>query len=304
MRTWTSQRADADLRITPPPVPIPSAPEPDPLPDQALPPMEIAQARPEMPRIEEGEPTFTTAEENREQAISESNPFLKLDLLNSPNFYDVLQISPRADLETIHRVYRILAARFHPDNPVSGDHERFLKLCEAYEVLSKPERRFQYDQALQIADKQPRPIFGRPAFTDDLEGELNRRYGVLALLYRRRRIHECSPGISTLDLEHTMALPREHLEFTLWYLRNKQYVQVLEDNSDYAITAIGVDHVESQMGKCEILQQLLTTGQPASKPADPSPTPAKDTGSRVGWRQAKSQKRRARKQASRELQTR
>jgi hypothetical protein len=37
------------------------------------------------------------------------------------DYYEVLQLSPKADLETIHRVYRIMAARFHPDNPESRD---------------------------------------------------------------------------------------------------------------------------------------------------------------------------------------
>ena len=33
-----------------------------------------------------------------------------------PDFYEVLQISPNADPDTIHRIYRLLAQRFHPDN--------------------------------------------------------------------------------------------------------------------------------------------------------------------------------------------
>ena len=37
------------------------------------------------------------------------------------DYYEFLQISPNADQDTIHRVYRFLAARFHPDNPDSGD---------------------------------------------------------------------------------------------------------------------------------------------------------------------------------------
>jgi curved DNA-binding protein len=32
------------------------------------------------------------------------------------DYYEFLQISPNADAETIHRVYRFLAARLHPDN--------------------------------------------------------------------------------------------------------------------------------------------------------------------------------------------
>ena len=32
------------------------------------------------------------------------------------DYYEVLQISPNADPDTVHRVYRLLAQRFHPDN--------------------------------------------------------------------------------------------------------------------------------------------------------------------------------------------
>jgi molecular chaperone DnaJ len=55
--------------------------------------------------------------------------------------YDTLQVSANADLDTIHRVYRILAQRFHPDNRDTGSAERFRALSEAYEVLGNPERR-------------------------------------------------------------------------------------------------------------------------------------------------------------------
>jgi len=33
-----------------------------------------------------------------------------------PDYYEDLQISPIADLETIERVFRLLAKRYHPDN--------------------------------------------------------------------------------------------------------------------------------------------------------------------------------------------
>ena len=36
------------------------------------------------------------------------------------NYYDLLQINPRAEVETIERVYRIMAARYHPDNQQTG----------------------------------------------------------------------------------------------------------------------------------------------------------------------------------------
>ena len=54
-----------------------------------------------------------------------------------PDYYEFLQISPSAENDTIHRVYRFLAARFHPDNHDTGDAERFFLLKQAYEVLSE-----------------------------------------------------------------------------------------------------------------------------------------------------------------------
>jgi curved DNA-binding protein CbpA len=63
------------------------------------------------------------------------------------DYYEFLQISPHANLDTIHRVYRFLAARFHPDNPESGDPELFRNVRTAYEVLSDPKRRAEYDES-------------------------------------------------------------------------------------------------------------------------------------------------------------
>jgi len=160
------------------------------------------------------------------------------------DYYEVLQISCNADGETIHRVYRIMAARFHPDNPKTGDVDRFLALREAYDVLSDPAQRAQYDRSRAANNEAPLPIFEMQDFIDGLEGEVNRRLGVLAVLYHHRRVGGSKPGISILELERCMALPREYLDFTLWYLRSKGYVSA-EDNSDYSVTAKGVDYLES-----------------------------------------------------------
>jgi len=59
--------------------------------------------------------------------------------------YEVMQLSPNADAETISRVYRMLALRYHPDNTETGNHELFLRLSEAYQVLSGPEARATYN---------------------------------------------------------------------------------------------------------------------------------------------------------------
>ena len=62
------------------------------------------------------------------------------------DYYELMQISPNAEYETVQRVYRMLATRFHPDNPNTGNADKFLRLNEAYEVLRDTERRQEYDQ--------------------------------------------------------------------------------------------------------------------------------------------------------------
>jgi len=182
--------------------------------------------------------------------------------------YEVLQIGRNADAETIHRVYRIMAARFHPDNPRTGNTDTFLLLKRAYEVLVDPERRAKYDHQRQAEDEGPLPIFELQEFVHGLKGEMNRRLGVLALLYNRRRANEDSPGMSMLELEKRMAFPREHLNFALWYLRAKGFV-TQQDNSDCGITAEGIDFIESKCSGDELIKRLLHAGPGVTFASEP-----------------------------------
>src|SRR5687768_17335528 len=103
------------------------------------------------------------------------------------DYYETLQISPNADPDTIQRVFRLLAQRFHPDNKETGDADRFRALHEAYSVLSVPEKRAQYDVHHQ-ALRQERWRFAASAKgASDFELEQQTRCTVLEILYARRR---------------------------------------------------------------------------------------------------------------------
>ena len=176
------------------------------------------------------------------------------------DYYEILQLSPKADLETIHRVYRIMAARFHPDNPDSGNQERFLLLSEAYRVLSDPAQRAQYDLLRGAECRRPLPLFQARVYVDEKEGEANRRLGMLCLLYAQRRRTPDHPTITLMDLEEVMAIPREYLEFTLWYLKQKKYVE-MNEGADFCLTASGVDYVEEHSHAQDLLVRLLASGR-------------------------------------------
>jgi hypothetical protein len=175
------------------------------------------------------------------------------------DYYEFLEISPHADAETIHRVYRYLAGRLHPDNPASGDTEMFRLLKTAYDVLSNPAKRSEYDAMCNREEPHVDPLDSSIDFMDSLEGELNRRMALLAVLYFRRRANPRLPEVSLEEVERRMGFPREYLDFTTWYLVKKGYV-TRADNSDFALTAEGVDYIETQRANLPVLNKLLTTG--------------------------------------------
>lgn len=67
---------------------------------------------------------------------------------NFRDYFQLLEIPRDASLEEVKRAYRRLARQYHPDlNPGDKEaEERFKQLGEAYEVLSDPEKRTQYEE--------------------------------------------------------------------------------------------------------------------------------------------------------------
>jgi hypothetical protein len=150
------------------------------------------------------------------------------------DYYEILQVSPKADPDTLHRVFRLLAQRYHPDNSATGDVNAFRAVAEAYKVLSEPEKRAAYDVSYQS-----RRLLRWQIFDQD------QRRGILELLYTARRNQPAQPAMTLHELEDMLGCPREHLEFSLWYLRENGLI-TRSDNARYSITAKGVDYAESE----------------------------------------------------------
>ena len=63
------------------------------------------------------------------------------------SLYDTLEVSENASAEEIKKAYRKLARKYHPDvNKDPSAEEKFKEINAAYEVLSNPEKKQQYDQ--------------------------------------------------------------------------------------------------------------------------------------------------------------
>jgi molecular chaperone DnaJ len=104
------------------------------------------------------------------------------------DFYKTLGVDQKADLKAIKNAYRRAAKRFHPDlSP--RDEERFKELQEAYEALSDPLRRKDYDREMaerswpadQHAATAREPPYGSFGHIEDLfssPGSLWQGFGV------------------------------------------------------------------------------------------------------------------------------
>src|SRR3989338_207255 len=61
------------------------------------------------------------------------------------DYYQTLGVKKDASPEEIKRAYYKMAHQYHPDKG-GGDEKKFKEINEAYQVLSDPEKRKQYDQ--------------------------------------------------------------------------------------------------------------------------------------------------------------
>jgi curved DNA-binding protein CbpA len=163
---------------------------------------------------------------------------------DSLDCYEILQLSPNATPDTISRVYRLLAARYHPDNAETGDPELFLQLSQAYQVLSDPHRRAAYDAAYQASRKLRWKIFDSAAASFGPAAEIKKRTAILGLLYARMLHDPRDPEVTIHLLEDLLGVPKEHLEAALWFLKGKDFIR-RGDNGRYSITIAGFEEAEA-----------------------------------------------------------
>ena len=183
-----------------------------------------------------------------------------------PDYYEILQCSPRADNETIERVVRHLANRYHPDNRDSGDANKFSELVQAHDVLSDPVQRAAYDVSYDRLRESRWRVFNQESATSEIASDARLKLAILSLLYVARRNNHLEPGVGTIELERILASPLEHLEFQMWYLRETGAVERLV-SGHFAITALGVDKLFELGGPYKVGPQLLTEGDSAQKTA-------------------------------------
>ena len=202
-----------------------------------------------------------------------------MDAAESPDYYEVLQVSQTAKAFIIHKAYRLLAAIYHPDNKETGDPEAFRLVLEANRTLSDPMRRAAYDrERFGVVQERPNGSVGsevvvtEPGAVDERE----LRELLLQALYNARRGDPGRPSLSLMAIPELFGCSIDDAQFTLWYLRGKKLIEMTDEGM--AITIAGVDYVEArlverpadaEMRSLTAPQRMIEVGNPGRElPAD------------------------------------
>ena len=98
------------------------------------------------------------------------------------NYYEILEVDPKASNEIIEKAYKVLAKKYHPDTQSIDKKEwaeaKFKEINEAYEILSNKESRKNYDIEFESdKDKAIKAICAKNEhlqhIVDELQSELN-----------------------------------------------------------------------------------------------------------------------------------
>jgi len=183
--------------------------------------------------------------------------------------YEVLGIEPASSSETIQAAYAKLAKKYHPNNTETGDKEKFESVNLAYEVLSDPLLRQEFDKVKGVNVEEGGPRFSGLEFFEALGREAVMRSALLCLLYDRRRTKPHTPSLSVRHVEGMIEATSEELASSLWYLKQRNLVRA-DDKSSLHITVDGMDFLEKHAPAPEAVMPLFKKAAlAAQKPAAP-----------------------------------
>jgi curved DNA-binding protein CbpA len=193
------------------------------------------------------------------------------------DYYELLQVSPNADVDTIQRVFRHLAKKYHPDHNQAPEEETFRRLVDAHKILTDPEARAGYDVAYQEYWNRKWRLVSESGDGTAFSNDRDTRERMLSLFYVQRRRSMASPGLGEYEIARLLRTPVELVDFHLWYLRAKGWIERLESGM-LAISASGVDEVEQgqlKLGRERLLEahQSVSSAADAAAPGDAAAGP-------------------------------
>jgi len=187
--------------------------------------------------------------------------------------YEVLGLDPKAGSDAIQASYARLAEKYHPKTGAVPDVEKFDAITLAFEVLSDPELRAEFNK-LKGVGEEDKPKFSGMPFFEAYQRDTHLRIGLLCVLYDRRRSKPFTPALSMRHLEAIFGATTQEINFALWYLKQRELV-VADDKSSLQITVEGMDYLEMNPPLPELVMPMIRAAGLAPQPgAVPEPEPA------------------------------
>lgn len=154
------------------------------------------------------------------------------------NYYEVLQIDPKADTAVVHAAYRTLMKDLgkHPDR--GGDTREAQRINEAYEHLSDPHKRQLFDQQLQKRTWQHSDQPAESAYILVRCSHCNTVNRVKMSLIGSSRVIQCGKCSATLpQVQPAKETPDTNLNNMLKNLKKNNWsiVESKNRNFDYVI---------------------------------------------------------------------
>lgn len=158
------------------------------------------------------------------------------DSTNRVDHYTVLQVNSTAEPCMIDGAYQFLSERYSPRNLATANPQIYERLAAAHAVLSDPVKRTAYEAERATTRNGSSTVVKGER---NAEAIRNTRQEMLDMLYWRRVESPYKPVITIHEFETILKLPKEQMEFNLWFLRDKGLI-ARSDNACFVITAEGV----------------------------------------------------------------
>jgi len=196
--------------------------------------------------------TAQTVDSATRAGMMEANSFV--------DYYKIMGVRPDIASEELNRRFHRLAKRFHPDNPQTGNRDRFDLLVEAHNLLKDTAKRAHYDMLYKQVVGTTQGFATDGNGHDTVGQDVDIQTKLLSVFYSRRRHNIRDPGVPEIELERIFGCKIENLEFHLWYLKAKRWVERLE-NGMLSITVEGIDHVNSEHHRKTTTMLLMDRSQ-------------------------------------------
>jgi curved DNA-binding protein CbpA len=170
--------------------------------------------------------------------------------------YALLGVDPRAAPEAIQIAYDKLAEKYNPGNAKTGDEDKYESIKLAFEVLSDPLLRTEFDKVKGIDQEGDSIVFAGNEFFDALGRQTGLRAALLCVLYDRRRKKPNKPSLSVRHVEAMIDTTNDELNFSLFYLKQRG-LAASDDKSNLQITVDGMDFLERERPDPQMVYRFI-----------------------------------------------